>query len=69
MPCVAVNDRRAAAVVMVFGGGDLTELIRHNIRRFSGVFVSEIAGLVGGTLLGPLEPLRYAKEISPMLSL
>lgn len=65
VPCIASYDRRAAAVAMVFGGGDLTALIRHNVRRYRGALVSEFVSLVGGVLLSPLEPLRYAKRISP----
>ncbi len=66
VPCISAYDRRAAAVAMVFGGGDLTALIRHNVGRYRGTLVSQLAGLLGGVLLSPLEPLRYAKSISPI---
>ena len=66
VPCVATYDRRAAAAAMVFGGGDLRALIYHNVRRYRGAFVSRLLSLAGGVLLSPLEPLRYAKAISPM---
>lgn len=66
VPCIAAYDRRAAVAAMVFGGGDLHGLIRHNIRRYRGALVSELVSLTGTVLLWPLEPLRYAKAISPI---
>ncbi len=66
VPCIAANDRRAAAVAMVFGGGDLRGMIRHNVRRYRGAVEAEIAGDLGKVLLYPLEPLRYADRISPI---
>ncbi len=66
VPCIAARDKRAAVAAIVFGGGDIRGMIRHNVRRFEGPFVSEFVGIVGGVLLRPLEPLRYAGAISPM---
>ncbi len=66
VPCIAAYDRRPAAVVMVFGGGDLRGMIRHNVRRYRGPIVSDLAGSISAVLLRPLEPLRYADRISPM---
>lgn len=66
IPCIASYDRRAAVAAVVFGGGDLRGLIRHNVRRYRSASVSEFVSLVGAVLLRPLEPLRYAGAISPM---
>jgi hypothetical protein len=65
VPCIIAHDRRAAVAAMVYGGGELRSLIRHNVARYEGVLVSEIVGLLGGMLLHPLEPLRYINEVSP----
>ncbi len=65
VPCVVAHDHRYAAAAIVYGGGDLHSLIRHNVRRYKGPLESECAGLLGATLLRPVEPLRYAAEISP----
>jgi fermentation-respiration switch protein FrsA (DUF1100 family) len=51
---------------MVFGGGDLHGLIRHNVRRTENALVAEFVALLGGLLLRPIEPLRYAGRISPV---
>ncbi len=64
--CIATHDRRAAAVAMVFGGGDLYRVIRHNVRRYRGPVASEFVALTGTVLLRPLEPLRYVSRISPI---
>jgi hypothetical protein len=41
-------------------------MIGHNVRRYEGALAGEVAGLIGGFLLGPVEPLRYAGRISPI---
>ncbi|MCL4538922.1 MAG: hypothetical protein M1378_04865 [Bacteroidetes bacterium] len=64
--CVAAYDGRASVVAMVFGGGDLHGLIRHNVRRYKGPVTSELVGILGGILLQPLEPLRYVDRIHPI---
>ncbi len=66
VPVIAAHDRRPAFAAMVFGGGDLHDLIRHNVRRWESALVSEFVAALGGLLLRPLEPLRYADRISPM---
>jgi dienelactone hydrolase len=66
IPCIAAHDKRAAVAVIVFGGGDIRGMIRHNVRRYEGPFVSELVSILGELLLRPLEPLRYADAISPM---
>jgi predicted esterase len=65
VPCIIAHDRRAAVAAMVYGGGELRSLIRHNVRRYEGALVSEFVGLLGGLLLQPLEPLRYVNDVAP----
>jgi fermentation-respiration switch protein FrsA (DUF1100 family) len=43
--------------------------MRHNVRRTESAAVSEIVGVLGALLLRPLEPLRYAADVSPVPSL
>ena len=66
VPAIAAHDRRAAAAIMVYGGGQLTSLIRHNVARYESAWLSEFVGRVGGALLHPLEPMSYAEKISPI---
>jgi dienelactone hydrolase len=66
IPAILRQDRRAAAACIVYGGGDLRSLIRHNVRRYRGAFVSEMIGWMGAILLRPLEPLRSVEYISPL---
>ena len=66
VPVIAAHDSRPAYAAMVFGGGDLHGLIRHNVRRYEGPVVAEFVALIGGLLLRPLEPLRYADRITPV---
>jgi dipeptidyl aminopeptidase/acylaminoacyl peptidase len=66
IPAIVTHDRRAAAAVMVYGGGELTSMIRHNVARYESVWLSEFVGRLGGLLLRPLEPMRYAGRISPI---
>ncbi|MBI4535869.1 MAG: hypothetical protein HY708_06290 [Ignavibacteriae bacterium] len=65
VPPVIANDRRAAVAAIVYGGGDLHSLIRHNVRRYESELVSEFVGSLSGLLLRPLEPLRYIEAVSP----
>lgn len=64
--CIVAHDRRAAAVAMVFGGGDFYGIIRHNVRRYKGPVVTEFVSLIGTALLRPLEPMRYVDRIAPI---
>lgn len=66
VPCILAHDRRPAAAAMVFGGGEMFSLIEHNVRRYEDAAVSKFVGVIGGFLLRPLEPLRYAERISPI---
>ena len=65
VPCTIAMDRRPAVAAMVYGGGDLHSLIRHNVARYEGPVFSELAGFLGGLLLRPMEPLRFADRIAP----
>jgi len=65
VPAIMAHDKRPAVAAMVFGGGDIYSLIRHNVRRYEGPLTSECIAALGSLLLQPLEPLRYAREISP----
>jgi len=66
VPCILATDRRPAVAAMVFGGGEMYSLIEYNVRRYEGSVASKFVGLLGGFLLWPLEPLRYADKISPV---
>lgn len=65
-------DPRTAAVAVLYGGGNLGELIAHNLRksgRLGRVPIPRIgAGLIGwatAVAIFPLEPNRYAPLITP----
>jgi hypothetical protein len=66
VPAIVAYDRRAAAAVMVYGGGEITSMIRQNVARYESVWLSEFIGRLGGALLHPLEPMIYADKISPI---
>jgi alpha/beta superfamily hydrolase len=66
VPCIVAHDRRTAVAAMVYGGGDMGSLIRHNVARYEGGLVSELVGRLSGLLLRPLEPLRFVDKISPI---
>lgn len=65
VPVISSLDKRIAIAAMVYGGGDLTSMIRHNVKRFEGMLFSEFIARIGGLLLHPLEPMNYADKISP----
>jgi len=66
VPTILSVERRPAAAAMVYGGGDLQSLIRHNVRRSEGRLASEFIAGLGAVLLRPLEPLRYADKVAPI---
>lgn len=66
VPCIVAHERRFAVAAIVYGGGGLRTMIGHNVRRYEGAIAGEVAGLVSGFLLGPVEPLRFAGRISPI---
>lgn len=65
VPVIIANDERYSAAVMVYGGGDLTSLIRHNVARYESLVLAEFLGRISGLLLHPIEPLRHVDKISP----
>jgi hypothetical protein len=66
VPVLSSIDRRIAVAAMIYGGGDLTSLIRHNVRRYEGACISEFVGQAGGLFLRPIEPMNYIEKISPI---
>jgi dienelactone hydrolase len=67
VPVIVANDRRAAVAAMVYGGGELHSMIRHNVAQYKGPVLSEFVGFLGGALLlRPMEPMRFADRISPI---
>jgi len=65
VPVIMANDARPAVAAMVYGGGDMESLIRHNVGRYEGPFVADLVGKLSGVVLRPLEPLRHVGKISP----
>jgi uncharacterized protein len=65
VPVISSMDRRITVAAMVYGGGDLTTMIRHNAARYENCALSEFIGRLGGLLLHPIEPMKYADKISP----
>jgi len=66
IPAIAASDRRASVAAIVYGGGGMRTLIRHNVRRYRGALESELVGSASALLLRPVEPLRYVQGIAPM---
>ena len=66
IPAIAASDRRASVAAIVYGGGGMRTLIRHNVRRYRGPLESELVGSASALLLRPVEPLRYVQGIAPM---
>ena len=65
VPVVVAYDKRFAVAAMVYGGGDLGSMIRHNVNRYEKPPVGAFVGLLSGLLLRPVEPMRYVGQISP----
>ena len=65
VPRIAAEDKGIALAGMIYAGGDLRSLIAHNVRRSKGWLTSQVLGLVGSILLGRLDPIRHAPDISP----
>jgi hypothetical protein len=65
VPIIMANDARPAVAAMVYGGGDMESLIRHNVARYESPFVADLVGKISGVLLRPVEPLRHVGKISP----
>ncbi len=65
VPCIAALDRELALAGMIHGGGGLRSLIAHNVRRSRGPAIGQLAGLLGGALLRPVDPMRFAAKVAP----
>lgn len=62
-PAVAASDSRIDALVVLFGGGDISSLIRANLDRPTWMTVP--AAWLGKVITAPVEPLRYIGDVSP----
>jgi dienelactone hydrolase len=62
-PAIAASDERITAVAVIFGAGDLSSLIAANVDLPTPL--PTLAAWIGGTLVSPLEPLKYIDRISP----
>jgi len=62
-PAAAASDERITAAAVLFGAGDLSSLIAANIDMPTPL--PGIAAWAGGTLVSPLEPLKYIGRIAP----
>lgn len=63
-PAVGATDDRIAAVVLLFGGGDIQSLLEANIREDLGPLTRPAAWL-GKILTCPVEPLDHIGAIAP----
>ncbi len=62
-PAAAALDERIAAAVILFGAGDIEQLVRANLDVPAVVAVP--AGWACAVLTSPVEPLKYVADISP----
>lgn len=69
VPSMMAVDTRIDVGVMAYGGGDVSSLIRHNVRRTEGAAFSTLIGAASWLLLRPIEPVRFAGDISPRYAL
>lgn len=63
VPSHAAIDDRPAAAVMIYGAGDIQSILRSS-QDIPGI-LSRPAGWLGAVLVSPVEPLKYAGDISP----
>lgn len=57
-------DERASAVLVVFGGGDYSQLLQANL-KVKPLWLRSLLAHLGAWLITPLEPLDYVGSISP----
>jgi fermentation-respiration switch protein FrsA (DUF1100 family) len=62
---LAARDRRASAVVLIYGGGDLPHLARHNLRERPWWVPGWIIGPTVRMVLGDFEPLDHVASLAP----
>ena len=65
VPATMAVDSRIDAGVMAYGGGDVSSLVYHNVHRYEGVAFSWLVAAAAEVLLRPIEPVRFASEVSP----
>jgi len=58
-------DERPDAVVLIYGGGDLTFLARHNMREKPWWLPWWIVGVLVHTFFGEFEPMSHVERIAP----
>jgi predicted esterase len=63
VPAHAAIDDRPAAAVMIYGAGDIQSILRAS-QDIPGI-LSRPAAWLGAVLVSPVEPLKYAGDISP----
>lgn len=64
MTALAAGDPRPDVVVLIYGGGDLPYLARHNLRQRPWWVPDWLLGLLARTVFGDLEPLRHAERFA-----
>lgn len=62
-PALAAAEERVSAVAILFGAGNLQEVIEVNLPLPE--FVRPPVAWIGSVLVSPFEPLKYVGEISP----
>jgi len=62
---VAVIDERVKQLAVVQGGGGISTIIAHNMKRWGATFSNAVSGWLGGVLLAPFAPTRYIAHLSP----
>lgn len=65
VPATMAVDERIDAGVMAYGGGNVSSLIYHNVRRYEGVALSWFVSACAAILLRPIEPTRFAAAVAP----
>lgn len=69
VPSMMAVDPRIDVAVMAYGGANVSSLVHHNVRRTEGAAFSAAIGAAAWVLLRPIEPLRFAEDISPRYAL
>lgn len=62
---LGARDARADAVVLIYGGGDLSYLARHNLKGKPWWLPSWVMGALVRGFFGDLEPLSHVEQIAP----
>ncbi len=65
IPAIMAVEPRLDACVMAYGGGNVPDLIYHNVRLYEGELFSRTVGWAAAVLLHPIEPTRFADRIPP----